>query len=598
MKRQPLFWKIFSSFLLVNVVSLIVLTWFSTYTIRQFQRKQARQHMETSIQILMPHLKPLWDDPRHLQPNIQSWYKNLSMRVTLLSQDGTVLADTHFDPIVLENHSNRPEIIKAQNRTFGDSVRFSSTEKMRNMYVASQVRDDFQTLGFIRLAHSMKTVDLAVWGFQKKIFLGWLILSFITAWLILRLSRRISLPLENFRASLQRYAYEETGIFHPDETPDFPKEVEQLAQVMDVMAARLDERTASLAQQRHEEEVILASMSEAVLAVDIHERILRINKSAARFFQLDAEACRGSLFQEIIRNETLNTFLKQTLNNLNPQIAEIRLFKPNPIFLEAHGSRLRDPKGALMGAVIVLNDVTRLKNLENVRRDFVGNVTHELRTPITSIKGFIETLLDGGIHDPEDTKRFLAIISRQADRLNNIIDDLLSLSKIEQREETTPLELQPHLLRPVLEAAFLSLQTQAAEKNITLLLECPPELEAELHPSLFEQAVMNLIGNAVKFSESDSCVTVSASSGPSSISLRVTDEGPGIPQSHLPRLFERFYRVDKGRSRGMGGTGLGLSIVKHIVAAHHGQVTVESQVGKGSTFTIQLPLIASQANEP
>ena len=591
MQRQRLLWKIFTSFLWVNVISLVVLTWFATFTIRHFQLDQTRSNLVNAGQLLLPTLKPALQDRTLLSQLVKAWRNDEALRVTVIDPKGLVLADNHFEPSMMENHSDRPELMKARKNQIASSVRFSSTAQQRNIYVAIPINENGQVAGYLRLSRSMAGVDALVRGFQFRILIGWLILSFITGYFILRVSRKISRPLEHFRSSLQRYAFEETGIFHPEEPKDFPREIEQLAQVMDLMATRLDERTMSLVNQRHEEEVILASMNEAVLAVDDQARIIRLNTSAARLFQLNPESSRGKKFQELVRNDNLNKFLRQVLESLEPKIAEIKLFKPDPIYLEAHGSRLRNANGDLLGAVIVLNDVTRLKNLENLRRDFVGNVTHELRTPITSIKGFIETLLDGENHDPNDVQRFLNIISRQADRLNHIIDDLLSLSKIEQRNESTNLELEHQNLRKVLESALWSIRDRAEEKQIMLVLHCHQDLEADLHASLFEQAITNLVDNAVKYSEPNKTVAVRAEKIEDALQIQVEDQGHGIPASHLSRLFERFYRVDKGRSRAMGGTGLGLSIVKHIVAAHHGRIEVTSEVGKGSIFTIRLPLV-------
>lgn len=582
----------------VNVISLVVLTWFATFTIRQFQLDQTRSNLVNAGQLLLPTLLPALEDRALLNQLVKAWRNDQALRVTVIDPSGVVLADNHFEANMMENHADRPELINARRNQVSSSVRFSSTAKQRNIYVAIPIEENGRIIGFLRLSRSMAGVDALVRGFQFKILIGWLILSFATGYFILRVSRKISRPLEHFRSSLQRYAFEETGIFHPEEPKDFPREIEQLAQVMDLMATRLDERTMSLVNQRHEEEVILASMNEAVLAVDDQARIIRLNTSAARLFQLNPENSRGKKFQELVRNENLNKFLRQVLESLEPKIAEIKLFKPDPIYLEAHGSRLRNANGDLLGAVIVLNDVTRLKNLENLRRDFVGNVTHELRTPITSIKGFIETLLDGETHDPNDVQRFLNIISRQADRLNHIIDDLLSLSKIEQRNESTSLELETQSLRKVLEAALWSVRDRAEEKQIMLVLHCHQDLMANLHASLFEQAITNLVDNAVKYSEPNKTVIVRAEHVEDALQIQVEDQGHGIPAHHLSRLFERFYRVDKGRSRAMGGTGLGLSIVKHIVAAHHGQIQVVSEVGNGSTFTIRIPLVSNPDSGP
>jgi len=269
------------------------------------------------------------------------------------------------------------------------------------------------------------------------------------------------------------------------------------------------------------------------------------------------------------------------------------------------GTALRDsgaPSGSGVGAVVVLADVTRYRQLENLRRDFVANVSHELKTPIASIKGFVETLLDGALANPDDADRFLKIIASHAERLNNIIEDLLSLSKIEQSEEAANLPLSDAALRPVLETALSSCQPQADARRIALVLSCDEALTVQLNPPLFEQAVINLIDNAIKYSGTQSEVFIeasvtgveSAADDPSApheadIVVAVRDRGCGIAPEHLPRLFERFYRVDRARSRKLGGTGLGLAIVKHIVQAHRGRITVESTPGEGSVFSIHLP---------
>jgi two-component system phosphate regulon sensor histidine kinase PhoR len=236
-----------------------------------------------------------------------------------------------------------------------------------------------------------------------------------------------------------------------------------------------------------------------------------------------------------------------------------------------------------------LNDVTRLRRLENIRRDFVANVSHELKTPVTAIKGSVETLLDGALQKPEDARRFLEIVTRQADRLNAIIDDLLSLSRIEQEAERHEIPLQRSHLNEVLRGAVQACEVGAAAKSIRIGLSCPEPLLARINPPLLEQAIVNLIDNAVKYSRPESEVRVEARPENGEILILVRDHGCGIGKEHLPRLFERFYRVDKARSRKEGGTGLGLAIVKHIVQAHAGTVTVASVPGEGSTFTIHLP---------
>ncbi len=258
-------------------------------------------------------------------------------------------------------------------------------------------------------------------------------------------------------------------------------------------------------------------------------------------------------------------------------------------FLQANGSLLHTEDGAVAGAVVVVNDVTRLRRLEAVRSDFVANVSHELKTPVTSIKGFAETLADGAIDDPDAGRRFLRIIAGQADRLNAIIEDLLALSSLERGAEGREVALQEARLADVLAVAAEVCAAKADAKRIAVTVDCPDELYAEINPPLLEQAVVNLLDNAIKYSPEDTGVAVSADQTERETVITVGDQGVGISREHLPRLFERFYRVDKARSRDLGGTGLGLSIVKHIAQVHGGSVSVDSLVGRGSTFRIHLP---------
>ncbi|MBL8830052.1 MAG: GHKL domain-containing protein, partial [Planctomycetaceae bacterium] len=279
----------------------------------------------------------------------------------------------------------------------------------------------------------------------------------------------------------------------------------------------------------------------------------------------------------------------------DPISGDIKMLGDQERVWQAHGTALRDSQGETLGAVIVVNDVTDYRRLENVRRDFVANVSHELKTPIASIKGFAETLLDGALDNRDDAERFCRIIARQSERLHSIIDDLLSLSRIEQSEGADDIALESTLLQDVLRSAISDCQPRADERAITIAVECPDQQRIRCNAPLLIQAVLNLLDNAIKYSDEGGRIDVQVQTTPRSVVIAVRDQGCGIPPEHLPRVFERFYRVDRARSRKLGGTGLGLSIVKHIVNVHHGKVTVESTPGKGSTFSIQLPVEASFA---
>jgi two-component system phosphate regulon sensor histidine kinase PhoR len=341
--------------------------------------------------------------------------------------------------------------------------------------------------------------------------------------------------------------------------------------------------------QRNEKEAVLSSMVEGVLAVDTDQRLITINQTAARLFGIDPARADGTDLSVIIRDTALRKLVTDALASDEPVEGEIVLKNQNEKVLHSRGTALRDAQGKEIGAVVVLQDVTRVRRLEQVRRDFVANVSHELRTPITSIKGFVETLMDGALNDPHDAQRFLGIIRKQADRLNAIIEDLLTLSRLEEEVGEAHAVLEPTPLERVLRSAIDLCSGAAAAKEINVELHCDGVGEVRVAPRFLERAVVNLIDNAIKYSESAGAIRVRVVRSDGEVTIRVEDDGCGISPEHLPRLFERFYRVDKARSRQLGGTGLGLAIVKHIANVHGGRVSVESTPGQGSVFSIHLP---------
>ena len=409
---------------------------------------------------------------------------------------------------------------------------------------------------------------------------GAVVVTYLFVW-------KLAVSLTQIRAGVERIAQiDDSG--HAKATPD--DSVASLAVAVNDVARQLSERAAELTQRRQEHDTIISSMIEGVLVVDADEKLISINQAAARLLDLESADVLGRTLQETIRNSDLHRLVMRTLKLGTTIEGDITLSGAEDRYLQVTGTMLRDATRNTVGALIVLNDVTRLRKLEQVRRDFVANVSHELKTPITSIKGYVETLLDSAFRNPDDTERFLKIVAKQANRLNAIIEDLLKLSRIEQGVERGEIVLEQTALKGLLTAAINACETQITTKNIHVSLSCPDDLIVRINPPLLEQAVVNLIDNAAKYGNAGSPLEIAAIQDSSAISIAVCDHGVGIVSEHLPRLFERFYRVDKARSRAEGGTGLGLAIAKHIVLAHGGTISVSSRVGEGSTFTISLPL--------
>ncbi|MFO7983656.1 MAG: ATP-binding protein, partial [Desulfuromonadales bacterium] len=399
--------------------------------------------------------------------------------------------------------------------------------------------------------------------------------------------RRITRPLERMKRGAERFARGELGERLPVAASE---EIGGLAEAMNHMAAHLDDRIQTVLRQRNEQEAVLSSMVEGVLAVDTEERIMRMNRAAAMLLAVQHMDVKDRPIQEVVRKADLQRFVTRTLQSRRQVEGDLSLnLNGEERHLQAHGTVLRDAAGHEIGALVVLNDVTRLRRLESMRRDFVANVSHELKTPITAIRGSVETLQAGAVENPDDAQRFLGIVSRQSDRLNAIIDDLLALSRIEEGVEEGGLPVEMGAVRDVIHAAVQSCSTSAADKGIDINLFCDEDLRAPINAPLLEQAVVNLLTNAIKYSDPGSRIVVDASFFKANMMIKVQDFGCGIDPEHLPRLFERFYRADRARSRKLGGTGLGLAIVKHIAQAHGGQVNVASTPGEGSTFTLVLP---------
>jgi two-component system phosphate regulon sensor histidine kinase PhoR len=490
----------------------------------------------------------------------------------------------------MDNHAARPEIAEALAGARGSSVRRSFTTHQPMAYAAMPVHEGGAVVGVVRAAVPVVRIDQALERFRNHLLFAAFLLASTLIVAAVVLVQRVMHPLKALSTQVERFADGDLA-YRVQEPPT--AEVARLGDALNDMAERLDQRLRELTQQRNEREALLASMVESVLAVDREERIITLNRAAGSLLGLQPDEARGRMLQEAIRIPAIHRLAAEALAADHMVETEIVLrANGRERFLQAHGTVLRGVGSQPDAALIVLNDVTHLRSLERMRRDFVANVSHELRTPITTIKGFVETLRDGALDQPEDARRFMTIMERHADRLAAIVEDLLALSRLEEADGPT-LDLQATPLRPILVSALDACQPPAAERGIALELECAEGVTAYVDPALIGQAVVNLIDNAVKYSPVGAKVAVKGECRDGETTISVRDAGCGIAAEHLDRIFERFYRVDKARSRELGGTGLGLAIVKHIAQVHGGRVEVESTPGIGSTFRLYLPTAAT-----
>jgi two-component system phosphate regulon sensor histidine kinase PhoR len=406
--------------------------------------------------------------------------------------------------------------------------------------------------------------------------------------------RRLRSSIEHIQQGLNRFA--EGKLEQRLESPPL-EELSRLSNALNYMAWQVERRMNVIHQQTTEHEAILASMVEGVIALNRDAIILQANKAAAHVLGTTPELIIGHPMYETFCNHELQKLIEQSLVDGLPAEGEVLMQGAKERSIQIHSTALRNANGENIGALVVLNDITRLRRLERMRRDFVANVSHELKTPLTSIRGFVETLLDGALNEPEEAQRFCKIIAKQVDRLQNIIEDLLSLSRIEQEVEEGQIALTPSPLLETIQSAAQAVGHAAAEKNIRIDAACDASWQANINAPIFEQVILNLLDNAIKYSGLNKTVRVEVLPQGDDWNINVIDEGIGIEAQHLDRIFERFYRVDKARSRKGGGTGLGLAIVKRIVIAHGGHIHVTSTPGEGSTFSIRLPRHQAQTND-
>lgn len=590
MKNRTLFQSFFGVQILILFVAISFVTFYTWFTSRNAFYRQWFRELRLQAELVSTLLP---DDNSPLDTNaVQRLFTRISHseshRFTLVLPDGKVIGDTQADPVFMDLHNDRPEIRDAMQNGRGFQRRYSASMGMMMLYLAERMPQHGTLQAVIRVAvpertlmHELNASNRYIIMLIIVVFLGALAVSYWS-------SLRIIGPVSDFQQGLQRLGQGEFSFRLS--VPDVPH-LSTLARSINQTAERIEHYITALDEERNLRALILANMARGVCAIDQTRIVRDINQSAKRMLGLEAVgAVTGTRISELVRHPGLLNLLDISETNPAPVDREMTFGLEQELLINVRATPLADMQGQRVGTLILLNDITLFRRLETVRQDFVANVSHELRTPVTSIKGFAETLLDGAKNDPMACERFLKIIVRQANQLESIIHDLLELSRLE--DGSAALEKQRIALQSIVMGAVELCQHSARERNVELVVFCQKEVEAVVQPGLVEQALVNLIDNAIKYgvTETHRRVEISASCANRMALFSVRDFGNGIPKNHLDRIFERFYRVDKGRSREMGGTGLGLAIVKHIALVHNGTVSVSSESGSGSTFTIQLPV--------
>lgn len=582
--------RILFTFILVVLVAVLV-TGFLSYNLLKVIEIELIKDRLINSSILIREFIINEDDVANLNFNdiAKEYSEHIETRVTFINEEGWVIGDSNADIKKLQNHKDRPEVKKAlEEKKTGYNKRFSDSLKLEMYYVAIPIEISGSNVAVIRLS-----VPLSVIDYWNNVLLKYLLISIVSGLIIaiilsLRFIQRVTDPIKQLIQVTKKIANGNYGEKVYVRTGD---EIGILAKNFNTMSDKLVYTINKMEERNSRTKAILSSMVNAVIALDINKKIIFVNTAAEVMFNFEEVDVKGKHILEIHSNTTLDEIITKTIETNLSHKAEIQMsnVKRSIININTNTIKLEEKGNRKIGVVVIFQDVTEIRKLETMRKDFVANVSHEIKTPLTSIRGFIETLKNGAIEEKKLRDKFFNIIEIEASRLTSLIDDILILSDIENKQNIISKDLID--LNQTLEEILDIMNEIAKKKEIKLISNINNNL-ANIYGNKgrFKQMVINLIDNAIKYTPKNGSVTLNSFEYDNKVVIKIKDTGIGIEKKHLPRLFERFYRVDKARTRQVGGTGLGLAIVKHIVISFNGTIKVKSELNKGSEFTIKLPI--------
>jgi len=591
MPGKKIIWKFFFIQTVPILISLIIIGIYISFFFKEYYIKAITTQLKSNSLLIRDIIKAdiQEKDIERLNLVTKRLGREINTRLTIINPEGMVLGDSEENPQKMENHSDRPEIKEAIKGRIGKSSRYSTTLKKDMMYLALPIKDDaYRVIGAVRVSIPLDELENRVGQIYRIIGWGGLLAVTISLGISFALARRVSRPISQMAQAAKMISKGDLSRRIREDSRD---EVGDLAYSFNRMSEELQRQMGDLAREVSEKEALLSSMIEGVLAIDRDEHVILINQAAQRMLELRPDDALGKFHWEVIRNSEINNLFKEVLKTKEQKEVKLQIGPLDERAFMVYAAPIRAWGGNILGVVAVFHDVTEIRRLEKVRMEFVANVSHELRTPLTSIKGFVETLKRGAIDERENAVNFLDIIERHTDRLNQLITDLLDLSRVETGKKK--MDFQPIKVEELINRAVSHFMEISNKNRPKIKYNIPSDLPMVLADEEgIETVLKNLLDNAVKYTPKRGEINITSTDKDDYIEIAVVDNGIGIPSRDLPRIFERFYCVDKARSRELGGTGLGLSIVKHIIEAHGGTVGVESEVGEGSRFTFTLSKVS------